>query len=324
MGIKHLNQYLTSHCTEKSIQSICLEALSGKTVVIDTSIYLYKFIGDNALMENMYLFISILLHYRIQPIFVFDGKPPPEKRDLIHRRTAKKKEAEIQYKQLKTGFAELSDDDKRDALTEMDALKKQFIRVRDEDIRQVKQLMDAYGVNYYDAPAEADLLCVHFVQNGTAYACISDDMDMFLYGCPRVIRNISLMKHTAKLYDTQSILSELSLSEQHFREIMVLSGTDYNIHSVTSLKETLRWFHTYQTYKQAALTDSKPVLEFYVWLMRNTKYIQDFMGLLRTYQLFQIQYEKDLEKWDTIEIVTKRSNCVLLHNIMSKDGFVFV
>ena len=92
MGIKNLNRYLLEKCTDKSIQKKHLGIFDGKTVVIDTSIYLYKFIETNELIENMYLMISILLHYKIHPIFVFDGKPPKEKNDTLRKRKMDKQE----------------------------------------------------------------------------------------------------------------------------------------------------------------------------------------------------------------------------------------
>ena len=80
MGIKNLNRFLLDNCNKKSIKKFHLKQLENKKVVIDTSIYLYKFIADDSLLENMYLFISIMKSYNIEPIFVFDGKPPAEKK----------------------------------------------------------------------------------------------------------------------------------------------------------------------------------------------------------------------------------------------------
>ena len=60
MGIKNLNRFLKENCTKKSIRKIQLNQFTNKTVVIDTSIYMYRYIAENALMENMYLLISLL------------------------------------------------------------------------------------------------------------------------------------------------------------------------------------------------------------------------------------------------------------------------
>ena len=49
---------------------------------------------DNTLIENIFLMISIFHYYHITPIFVFDGKPPVEKRELLIQRIKDKKAAE--------------------------------------------------------------------------------------------------------------------------------------------------------------------------------------------------------------------------------------
>jgi len=250
MGIKNLNRFLRDNCSKRSIRKVNLKYFANKIVVIDTSIYLYKFMGENALMENMYLFMSILKSYHITPIFIFDGKPPPEKKELLNKRRIEKKEAEQKYLNIESTMNNANEEDKKELLIEMDNLRRQFIRISQEDIRKVKTLMDAYGVQYVESPAEADVVCAYLVKSGKAHACMSDDMDMFLYGCPLVIRHISLKNHTAILYDTNEILTELDMTSRHFCEIMVLSGTDYNINSNASLYETIKWFRQYNNYRE--------------------------------------------------------------------------
>ena len=53
MGIKHLNRFLYDNCTKKSIKKIHLRQLAHKVLAIDTSIYLYKYSSEDALLENM-------------------------------------------------------------------------------------------------------------------------------------------------------------------------------------------------------------------------------------------------------------------------------
>ena len=321
MGIKNLNRFLRENCSKQSISKKHLKYLKNKTVVIDTSIYLYKFAGENSLMESMYLFISILKSYFITPLFVFDGKPPPEKRDLLRQRKIEKKDAEQKYNHLKLILETATDEEKREIIQEMESLKRQIVRVRDEDIKKVKELMDAYGVIYYDAPGEADYLCGYLVKTGKAWGCVSDDMDMFLYGCKNVIRNLSLMNHTVILYDTNSILSDLNMTETQFFEIMVLSGTDYNIHSNTCLRESLKWYEEYKKYFKNCIDE--PKYGFYLWLVKNTKYVNDYNHLLKTYKLFQLCNNAEMEKWENLEITGKPENKEELKIIMEREGFVF-
>jgi len=321
MGIKNLNRFLRDNCSKKAITKKHLSYFKNKTVVIDTSIYLYKFASEGSLMESMYLFISVLKSYYITPLFIFDGKPPPEKKDLLRQRKLEKKDAEQKYNALQVKLQSTNDNEEsKEILQEMESLKRQMVKIRDEDTQKIKRLMDAYGVVYYDAPGEADRLCAYLLKINKAWGCISDDMDMFLYGCRYVIRSLSLMNHTAIMYDTEKILSELEMTENQFCEIMVLSGTDYNIDSNTCLHETIKWYYEYMKYVKK--TDNP--YGFYVWLLKNTKYIIDYGRLLNTYKIFQFNNNMDLENWDNIEVVEKPMNKEMLKEIMGKDGFMFV
>lgn len=322
MGIKNLNKYLHENCSKQSVKKISMKKLANKTLVIDTSIYLYQFLSEDALLENMYLFISIMLSYNITPIFIFDGKPPPEKRELLKQRYLDKREAYEKYLKLQEELNKQTVDDRNKKMSDLEALKRQCIRVCDEDIYKVKQLMDAYGIVYYDAPGEADDLCAYFVKSGRAWGCVSDDMDMFLYKCPYVIRNLSLMKHTVLLYDTHSILNDLNMNEKIFCEIMMLSGTDYNTSDNTSLFETLRLYKEYNKSKLENEINNKPSFEFYIWLLKTTNYIKDFKQLMNVYRIFQGQrfHEYDTHTYDK---TPGSPDFDTINTLMKDDGFIF-
>jgi 5'-3' exonuclease len=284
MGIKNLNRFLRENCTKKSINKIHLKQFANKIIVVDTSIYLYRFLNEGALVENMLLLISIFKSYRIIPIFIFDGKPPPEKKQLLIQRLMEKKEAEEKFLNIQSIIESVSEDEKQLLLLEMENLKRQFIRVTEDDIRKTKELLNLHKITYYESPGEADELCAYLIKSRKAWGCLSDDMDMFLYGCPYVLRNISLVHHTVLFYNTRKILNELEMTEKEFCQIMVLSGTDYNIYSTTSLTETIKWFYEFKKYcfKQKCSED------FYEWLYKNTKYIKDYDNLLKIFQMFQL------------------------------------
>ena len=100
MGIRNLNSFLRDNASS-AIKFINIAEMSGKKIAVDISIYMYKFASDDSLIENMYLMLSVFRHYNIIPIFVFDGKPPSEKRELLIKRREDKKEAEEEYYRLK-------------------------------------------------------------------------------------------------------------------------------------------------------------------------------------------------------------------------------
>lgn len=317
MGVKHMNRYMRDNCSTKSIKQISLSELSGKKIAVDISIYLYKYMGENTLIENIYLMISICRYYNIIPLFIFDGKPPTEKKELLMKRRENKLEAEREYNRLKANMDSLEDEsEKAELVSNMDVLKKQFIYIQREHINKVKSLIIAYGCSYYDAIGEADELCALLVIKKIVWACLSEDMDLFVYGCHRVLRNFSLLNHTAILYNTNEILSELNMSQKEFSEICVLSGTDYNIddqedHTIFS---TIKLFRKYQKVK--------PGTDFCSWITKShPNYIKDCESLEHVFKMFDITriYEKkEIEKMKIINGSVLRDD---LRSILEEDGF---
>jgi len=329
MGIRQLNHFLVENCTQNAIRKVNLKQFTGKSIVIDTSIYLYKFAEKASVAENIYLMIFILRQYNIVPIFVFDGKPPVEKKAVLIKRKQDKDVAEAKYNELKNE-ADMSGKDIADSvLEEMDRLKKQFIRVTESDIAKSKEIMRACGVTYIESRGESDNLCAFLVKHGFAWACLSDDMDMFLYGCPRVIRHLSLLNHEAVYYDTAQILFELDMSQEVFNDISILSGTDYNITTQHSLSDTVRMYMKYRewlNFNNANRNSAKP---FYEWLVENTNYIEDLTNLERIRKMFDLDSFLDSRREEFKEVVNLMPfkiydvDFVKLETALKDDGFIF-
>ena len=326
MGIKHLNKFLREEA-QQCIKFISLAELSGKKIAIDISIYMYKYASEGTLLENMYLMLSTLRYYEIVPVFIFDGKPPPEKKELLQKRKEDKQEAEKEYNQLKKQLENKTIDDveKQEVVNNMDILKKKFIHIGKTEIDSVKSLIRAYGATYYDAPGEADELCASLVIKNKVWACLSEDMDMFVYGCNRVLRYLSLLNKTVVLYDTKDILNSLGITQKELREICVISGTDYNCNENktddnskkgSSLYKTLAYFKKYHK--------EKSVLGFYEWLKENTDYIQDYENLLNIYNLFELNQEHThLTIFENIKIINGPIMKEDIRNIIKIEGFIF-
>jgi flap endonuclease-1 len=215
------------------------------------------------------------------PIFVFDGKPPDEKKDILKERHLHKQIAESNYNDLKQ---RLEDDpeDKEEIIIKLEKLKKQFIRIKKETVDAVKTLMDACGVHYCDAPGEADQLCAKMVISKQAWACLSDDMDMFAYGCTRVMRHMSLLNHTVIFYSTSGILRELNIHMRDFREIIILSGTDYNTGISGDFQKTMKYYDRFRN------TELETEMTFHDWLSENTDYPVDNTSFMHIYDMFRI------------------------------------
>ena len=329
MGIKHLNKFLKEECKD-SIKFISLSELSGKKIAVDISIYMYKYAADNTLIENMYLMLSVFRYYNIIPIFIFDGKPPDEKKELLLQRRSNKVEALKEYNNitnLLNNGSEIEDGDKKEMLHNMATLKRTLVSVNNPEIENVKNLIRSYGATYYDAHGEADELCAMLTIKGKVWACLSEDMDMFVYGCPRVVRYLSLFNHSAVLYDLKEILNELCLTQKQLREICILSGTDYNCANVNqennvepTLYDTLKHFQYYY--------NEKSQMEFYDWLIEKTDYIQNYDLLIKINKMFDLNKENidnniNIKIFENINIVNGPIQNDLMKEILKTDGFVF-
>jgi len=337
MGIKHLNKFFRETCSNDAIRLTSLNELRGKKIVVDTSIYLYRYHEDGSLIENMFLMISIFKQYNITPTFVFDGKSPTEKKELVEKRCKHKVSSYNEYKELKTFLQEhkneLTLDEKQELIASMDSLKKQFIYLNKDVLEQVKRLITSFGITYYQAQGEADVLCAALVIQKKAWACLSEDMDMFVYGTTRVLRYFSLQNHNVVVYHLDMILSELGISQKELREICVLSGTDYNFN--TSIKKihlynVLKWFKKYhkqqnqnQNQNQNENKNNKTLYDF---VIENECIQEDDVGKLM--QIDKIFASSMLIKGDSISShayihYSKHTNAEIIKEILEDNGFLF-
>jgi flap endonuclease-1 len=324
MGIKHLNRFLREEAKD-SINFISLSEITGKKIAVDISIYMYKYASDGTLIENIYLMLSIFRYYNIIPIFIFDGKPPDEKKKLLIKRREDKKEALEEYNKLKKHLEinkGIEESNKQEIVANMDMLKKKFVHIEKKDIENVKKMIRAYGATYYDAPGEADELCALLTLKEKVWGCLSEDMDMFVYGCNKVIRYLSLLNHTAVLYDTKGILEKLEISQKELREICIISGTDYNINFDDNKKCEPTLYATLKYFKRFKKANDES--EFYNWLHQNTDYIKDAELLNKIYSMFDLScHNYNLEIFKSIKIANGPIIKNEIKEILKADGFIF-
>ena len=320
MGIKNLNKFIREKCPH-SINCISISELRGKIIAVDISIYIYKYQSEGTLLDNIYLMMTIFRNYGVIPIIVFDGKPPAEKKELLIKRKQDKASAKEEFnklkEQLKMRDNTMSEQDKQEIISSMDILKKQFVSIRKEHVDNVKRLIELCGIMCVDAPGEADQMCASLVLDNTAWACMSDDMDMFVYGATRVVRYFSIMNHTVVLYTMNGILKELNMTQKEFREICVLSGTDYNIATNSEMKQkTLNEIYTiYTSYKKENIREN-----FYEWIKKQySDYIIDDTILFQVYKMFCS------ESYDTHNIVVTRYPVEKekIQELLETEGFFF-
>jgi len=227
MGIKNLLKFLNSYpdlIVEKNIDDF-----KGKKIAIDISILLYQIIiyvrntGSDLTNKKGEITSHILglfnktiklLSKGIIPVYVFDGKPPQLKKKVLDIRKNIKQRA-IEKMHLSTSKEDKIKYFKRSVTI----TKKQF-----DDCRQLLNLM---GVQYIDAPEEADSQCAWLAKNGFVDAVLTEDMDILTFGSPYIIKNLTSLKKKPIEISLQKIKNKFEWTQDEFIDFCIILGCDY-------------------------------------------------------------------------------------------------
>ena len=306
MGIKQLNKFIRFKCKD-TLKQIHFSELYGKKVCIDTMIYIYKYIKDGELLENFYKMCIQFRKYNIKPLFIFDGNIPEEKTHEIKRRKEIKEKAKLELQKLNI-IKNLSESDE----LKKKELEKMIIKPNNEDINNVKKLIELCGYKYIVSEGEADTLCCYLVQKKIVYACISEDMDMFCYGCSRVLRYFNIRHNTMVLYNLSEILKKIDMNYINFKWLCILSGTDYH----QSYNKKTNIFYYYKLYCKYINYDNIK-MNFYDWLL-DKKLLDDDEDYSKIHNMFQIN------NIDLKYIIVRAGyiNLPLIYNLLEKEHFI--
>lgn len=260
MGIKGLNRYLKKVCSQNSIKKITIHEMKNKTIVIDSSIFIYRFLEKDKLMECMFRMATSFLQNDITPIYIFDSKPEEQKKNLVIKRTEKRKQAYMKYTELQKCMDNNThtEEEEKDIQKQLRKWKIQSTRVTMEHLRQTKEILQCMGIEYYEALYEADGLCANFIRSKKAWACMSDDMDMLAYGCDFIIREWNIYTQEGTLYNTDSICNDIGIKNKDLCSTLVLMGNDYGSSRVP-IDTVLQWYITY--------SENNSTNGFYQWLV---------------------------------------------------------
>lgn len=252
MGIRSLAS-LIKQKSPSSIQTTALYSLSGKRVAVDTSIFLYKSLSnyrhngeylrnkDGKIVSHIIGIFYKTIQYLavgITPIYIFDGKPPVEKKEVLQERTKKAEESKI--------LSQTSHNPE-------EALKheKSSIRVKKHHIDDIKQLFDLMGISYIHPDGEAEAYASELCRIGFVDYVVTEDMDTLAHGCPKMIRNCMdksiKRKDVVSIIDLEDILKNFNMNMKEFLDLCILCGCDY-CPSIPKVG-TVRSFNYIQNYR---------------------------------------------------------------------------
>ena len=141
---------------------------------------------------------------------------------------------------------------------------------------------------------------------------------MFVYGCKRVLRYLSLMNSTVIFYDLDVILSELNISFKNFRDICLISGSDYEKNMNRNIYKTFKMF---DKYVKQIRNNKQENISFYNWLINNTSYISSNFDIEKLENMFDLTTinMKDIE---LDKIYIRQVDSDILTEILSNNGFI--
>ncbi len=184
-----------------------------------------------------------LLENNIRPVYVFDGKAPELKEKETTKRRKKREEAKKEWKKLK----------EEGKISEAYSKATQSSKVTGDMIEESKELLEAMGLAYVQAPSEGEAQAAQMVKNGEVYAVGSQDWDCLLFGADRMVKNLTTRKKrktssggqkeiSTELITLEDVLEQLEITHEELIWMGVLMGTDFNpdgIHGIgpkTALK----------------------------------------------------------------------------------------
>lgn len=240
--------------------------LKGKVLVFDGFNILYQFLTtirspDGTPLTNakgnvtshlvgLLSRMTKLIEAEIKPIFVFDGETPDLKKKERERRKALKEEAEAKYK-IAVKEEDVASMKKYGARTT--TLTKQMLD-------DAEKLLTLLGIPVFHAPSEGEAQAAYMVKKGDAYACVSQDYDSLLFGCPLVIHNLTIAGKRRKIHGIgmktvkpeiishAETLNELGIDQDGLIVLGILIGTDFNIGGIKGIgpKNAIKKVKEYQ------------------------------------------------------------------------------
>jgi hypothetical protein len=228
MGIRGLSGYLKWK-VPGARRSLSWAAWTGSAWAIDVSCILYR--ARAASLEPITVVASLLYRMRqhnITPIFIFDGKPPASKADVLEQRRGQRDQAQKEISALESlDISAMSQMDKAMTEKKIADLTARNPTVTGSDKDLIKQLLYGAGVLFVSASGEADDLLGLLARSGMVKAVVSTDMDMLARGVSTLIVPETPDTSVLTEISTSTILSTLGLTYSQFVDSCILMGTDY-------------------------------------------------------------------------------------------------
>lgn len=113
----------------------------------------------------------------------------------------------------------------------IDRLDKNTQPVTKEMVKMAMKLVKLLGLACYMADGEAETLCAYLAVKGKVDAVLTEDTDVLAYGTPLMLRfgqTYSISDKKLEGIHLPSVLDDLRMSQEEFRDLCILLTCDYN------------------------------------------------------------------------------------------------
>lgn len=227
-------------------EEIDVDSLDGKVLAVDAYNILYQFLSSLRMydgsplkdssgnvtshLNGLFLRFTKLMTKGLKFVFVFDGEHPELKKDEVERRKKAKEKAKAKYDEAV----------QKQDIEEMKKYSSRISTLSPEMVEETRQLLDALGIPYVDAPSEGEAQASYLVRKEDADMVLSQDTDALLFGAENIVRNLTITKKRKKQkslsYDSVSPirinlsenLNYLGIDQDQLIALSILVGTDFN------------------------------------------------------------------------------------------------
>jgi flap endonuclease-1 len=169
----------------------------------------------------------------LEPVPVFDGKSPTEKRSLLEERASLRTSAARRCALLENDLQQVPMSDSQRALVaqEVERLVSSTTYFTGEERELIKQIFYVCGVKPLNASGEADNALAYMAKQGLVAAVVSNDMDLLVRGVEQlwVPESYALPGDLTgwACYSCSEVCKQAALSYTQLVTMCVLMGCDY-------------------------------------------------------------------------------------------------
>jgi flap endonuclease-1 len=230
MGIRGLNTCI-SKSAPHTIVPVRWDNWCYKRLGVDIQCFLYRALANHLCpLEIIAAQIAEFRRLQIEPVYVFDGKPPSEKDSVVSKRKFERAIALKRCEELRESLNRETNSAVRDSiLVKIREIESEFPNLTYEIKDEIKQFLYACGVMFVAPTCEADSILAYWCKRGVLDGVVSFDLDFIPRGC-----NLLVPKHISEApgaswiqYEPSRIIRGLSLDESRFVDLCVLMGSDY-------------------------------------------------------------------------------------------------